>query len=329
MIKSVHIALLVTSVVLVSFLWKERPLPYPTLVMCDVGQGDALLLIDGSWQMLVDAGPDKSVLSCLGKYLPFWDRQIELVVATHPDSDHIGGLQEILARFSTPTVMLEWVDKETTEFEALKRTISSKAQIGQLQVLTPLPGMELQTPSKFPIMVLWPDLAESPPPEEIQAKTETYLWDKKQENNGKNISKTKYNDRSIVLLLHIHTTRVLLTGDLETAGEQALLKQSLTESVDILKVGHHGSKTSTSQSFLDTFKPETSLISVGKNNRYGHPSPEVLERLFAAHTRVYSTAESGDIVISFFKDHYSVTNKQKSSSSLNSHELIGMLSISQ
>ncbi len=326
---SVRLSIIGACSLLFVFLWNERPVSHPTLILCDVGQGDAILLIDGSWQMLVDAGPDSSVLSCLGKHLPFWDRQIELVVATHPDSDHIDGLQEVLARFTTPVLMMEWLDKETTEFEALKRSISSKAQSKQLQLLTPAPGMELQTPSKFVITVLWPDQAQRPPPGDFQAKTETQLWDKNQEKRTKTSSEIKYNDRSIVLLLHLMATRVLLTGDLESAGEQALLKQSLTEPVDILKVGHHGSKTSTSQSFLDTFKPETSLISVGKNNRYGHPSPEVLERLSAAHTRVYSTAESGDIVITFFKDHYAVTDKQQASSSLNSHELIGMLSMSQ
>jgi beta-lactamase superfamily II metal-dependent hydrolase len=242
--------------------------------------------------------------------MPFWDRTIEVVVATHPDKDHIGGLRSVLERFETPLLLMEWSEKESTDFEALKALISSKRAENKLRLLQPTQGLRMQLSGVFQAEVLsshaiieWL-LADQNG--DIQASAETQLWDSARVTAGKNTAHINYNEGSIVLLLEINGTRVLLTGDLESLGEQALLRQGVIEQVDILKVGHHGSKTSTSDAFLHALQPETALISVGKKNSYGHPSPEVIDRLRAFSTDIYSTAEQGDIQIVFLNGSYVV-----------------------
>jgi competence protein ComEC len=288
----------------------ERPSEHAELIVCDVGQGDAILFVLGSWQLLVDGGPDDAVVSCLARHMPMWDRTIEVIVATHPDKDHIGGLRTVLERFHTPLLLMEWSEKESTDFEALKAVISSKQAADKLRLLQPARGQVLQLGEKLRAEVLSSHLEsaalESTSQGRNESVAETQLWDASREKTAQKTGNINYNERSIVLLLSYEEVRILLTGDLEHQGEQALLRQGLIEPVSILKVGHHGSKTSTSEAFLHALQPETALISAGKKNSFGHPSPEVIARLHTFSTEVFSTSELGELRVVFSNQGYAV-----------------------
>lgn len=294
------------AVFAVVLLKNEQPPKQPTLVFCDVGQGDAVLYLDGEWQLLVDAGPNEAVLQCLARYMAFWDRTIEMVVLTHPDSDHLGGLQAVLERFETPVVMFELLDKKTAEFDAFKRRVLSKVSQKKTKVVTPQQGEVFEFGGRLTVTTLWPDQKNNVSPDKGTQSPETQLWDSSSEKVALEATEKNYNNRSIALLLEVLATRVLLTGDIEAEVEQSLKGNPLIKRVNVIKIAHHGSKTSSTQAFLNRVRPETAVVSAGKNNQYGHPSPEVLTRFFSLGSRVFSTAASGDVVITFFENGYSV-----------------------
>ena len=270
------------------------------IIFCDVGQGDGTLITMGLTQVLIDGGPDDKIHDCLVRHMPFWDRTLELVVATHPDTDHIAGLPSVFAAYK---VNLLWVTDraaETEVFTQFRTAVLDELQagstlqypfLGQLVRLGPLVTMEVV----FPLVE---DVAGVPEKDHIQLYsdqlTETQLSAvlKKQKERGEN-----NNDRSIVLLLHIGQVKILLMGDLEARGEQALLNQHLITDIDILKVGHHGSKTSSIPTFVQQTRPEISIISCGVNNRYGHPHPEVIDNLEQISSIIWRTDRNGEIEV--------------------------------
>ena len=125
--------------------------------------------------------------------------------------------------------------------------------------------------------------------------------------------KESTNDRSIALLLEYGQLRIFLSGDLEEEGELGILESALIDQVDILKVAHHGSKTSSTKVFLSQVRPELSLISVGKNNKFNHPSPEVLDNLRAVFSRIVRTDQSGDIKIELLNDKFHLVSPKNDS----------------
>jgi competence protein ComEC len=215
-----------------------------------VGQGDAVFIeAPNGTQVLVDSGADGSVLRELGKVMSFWDRSIDIVAATHPDMDHIGGFPEIFQRFDIEYVLDTETESDTGIYEAYvenrDREKSERviAEAGQVIVLDKKEGVFME--------VLFPgDVSE--------------IKDK--------------NDASIILRLVYGEKEVLLTGDASKKIERYLVSVygDRLES-DILKLGHHGSKTSTDKTFVERVNPETVVVSAGLNNRFGHPHQEVLD----------------------------------------------------
>lgn len=264
---------------------------YLHIIFCDVGQGDAILVSHLSTQLLIDGGKDEKVLECLEKNMPFWDKKLEVIVATHPDADHIGGLVHVFNHYSTNLIVTNGMMKETTDFDEFKKVVSRKlsAKTRHLQLHQ---GDAGTIGSEIYFSVLSPRVASSNNPLIIAGFPETQLWDK--QSVATNISENT-NDGSIVLLLEYKSTSILLTGDLEKSGELALASQGLLAEVDILKVGHHGSKTSTSPEFLQMVRPEISVISSGKNNQFGHPNPETLAALRTHSSLIYRTDEHGTL----------------------------------
>lgn len=228
------------------------------VVVCDVGQGDAILATYKNTQILFDVGPDnKKVLKCLENHMPFWDKTIEVVVLSHGDSDHVGGLNDVIKTYKVKNFFSNgYLNKE------IEQKIYSK-KISQSDVISI---------SLFSFDVVWPD-----------QKLE-------KEVDG--------NENSVAGILSIKNSSwtMFLSGDMEMEAEQKLIwREVLNKPVTVLKVSHHGSKTATSQELLEILKPKTAVISVGKNNRFGHPTKEVLERLKNNGAEIKRADEIGEI----------------------------------
>lgn len=252
---------------LVVWLW-GRPDGRLHVVFLDVGQGDAIFIQSPSGrQLLVDGGRYPSVvLDELGRQMPFWDRSIDLVLATHPDEDHMAGLVSVLERYQVSGLIANGVDAAgDPAFEALLAAASQDgvtvhtAQTGEV---VSLDGARLE--------ILHAGNMET----------------------GEN-----RNDASIVARLDYGDLSLLLTGDAETAAETALLNSGCDLDAVILKAGHHGANTSSSAPFLAAVSPQVIVISVGEDNTFGHPSPAMLERAAATGAMILRTDESGTLEV--------------------------------
>jgi len=286
---------LVSLLFLCQLFLSRWPAPAPRLIFCDVGQGDAILVTYGFWQLLVDGGPDATVLNCLDKYVPFWDRKIEILVATHPDSDHIIGLTEVMKRYRLGRVIVPPVAKNSPDFMQFRQELVD-AGLTPEKIINPCYGTKVQLNHRIKAEVV----------SNCSKIRSIYLWESQLSEqqlsailNSHQLEISNYNNLSIVLLLTIGHEQVLLTGDLEQDGERALLEQGVITKVDILKVGHHGSKTSSSPELLEVTQPEKAVISSGQNNSYGHPHPEVIDRLTQLGVQIMRTDQTGNIIFDF------------------------------
>lgn len=233
----------------------------------DVGQGDAILIESpiGN-QLLIDGGPDKSILSALGRNMPFYDRSIDAVLISHPDLDHIGGIPEVLKKYKVGEYLSSGATSSTNTYVETENDLVNK-NIYQEQIMSDeiidLGGGAL-------LKILYP----------------------KTEQKGKDT-----NEYSIVAKLYYGKSTFLFTGDAPTDVEDFLSKTEGKElKSDVLKVAHHGSVNSLSDSFLSAVAPEYSVISAGRNNRYGHPHKEIVNFLNEIKTEILGTYDLGDII---------------------------------
>jgi competence protein ComEC len=238
------------------------------VIFFDVGQGDAILITEGSQQLLIDGGKDgKLLLEKMGKYVPFWDRRIETVVETHPDQDHIGGLIEIFRTYEVGSVVKTKVLSDSQTFKKLEEEIAKQ----QPNIIEAKNGIKLQFPNGEFADVLYPfDTIEG-----LQKET---------------------NASSVVVKLETANDKMLFTGDLPLQQEDELIKNNLDLAVDVLKVGHHGSKYSSGNELLKAVKAKYAVISVGRQNSYGHPNQETIQRLLQNKLEILRTDQLGDIV---------------------------------
>lgn len=237
------------------------------LVFCDVGQGDAILISQGSNQILIDGGPGQSVLGCLSNHLPFWDREIEVVVATHPEADHITGLIDVIERYNVKQFVVNSLGKESAVFAEFRTAVLNEGS----DIYFPKEGDRIKINS-LELLVFWPQSQEK-----VLGATTVVQG---------------VNETSIVLKLSFGSFDALLTGDISTKVESQLD----LEDVEVLKVAHHGSKYSTSKEFLEQTQPELAVISVGKNP-FGHPTSEVIERIGELGIKLLRTDEEGEIEV--------------------------------
>ncbi len=235
----------------------------------DVGQGDATLFYTDSREViLVDGGPNLSVLYELGKALPFYERTIDLLILTHPDSDHINGLVEVVKRYKIKRVLFTGISDDLAAYKIWQEYIR-------------LSGAEIviaQAGQRFIYGGL--NLAVLYPLEDLSNRTFVDT-----------------NESSLAIKFSFQTIDFLLTGDLPIEQELILVNSGNDLSAEVMKTGHHGSKTSTHQSFLDAVKPQYVVISAGKDNNYGHPHYIVLQRLLSRHINILRTDEMGTIRI--------------------------------
>lgn len=283
---SVPIVLLLITCV-ISKKWPDR---YLHFITCDVGQGDALLITLGFTQILIDAGKDTEVLHCLDEYIPFWDRDIELIVITHPDFDHYGGMKGVLERYTVKKLAQLPFKKNDAEFEALQTIVQAKKEKG-MAVFSPVAHDYLFRNQDLEIKTLWPQkkLLKT----NSTQTAETLLSDITIEQTPETLDT---NILSITLLLEYKNSSFLLTGDLEKEAELAVARNNMTMDIDVLKVGHHGSKHGTQAEFLRIARPEIAVVSAGKNNQYNHPDKDVTLRLEQyVKTSLYRTDLEGTI----------------------------------
>jgi len=237
----------------------------------DVGQGDAILIQTPNGQdILIDGGPDPQRINLeLSKKLPFWDRKIDLVVCTQPHADHVIGLIEVLLRYEVKQVLEPGVSYDSPVYQEWCNLVEDKG----IEYNVAQTGQEIDLGRGIEIEVL-------NPPEVLFAGTSNDV-----DNNG------------LVLKLAWNKISFLFTADIREEAEFELIGQRANLRSTVLKAAHHGSETSTSQQFLAAAAPEVAVISVGADNNFGHPSPEVVERLVdrLGEDSVYRTDEDGTI----------------------------------
>jgi len=251
------------------------------LIFCDVGQGDAILAIHGETQVLIDGGPGNKVLSCLSDHMPFWDREIEMVISTHPDNDHLAGLIPVIERYSvTQFVSNSLVVDKAVFWEARKKILEKN-----IPVYSPKMGDKLKV-GQLSFEVFWPG----------EKQGNELVWEKSDDPQvlGIDVFIGKTNELSVVTKLSYSDFDVLLTGDIE-AGQEEEIEDDVGK-IEVLKIAHHGSKYSSAQTFLEKISPELAVISVGRNS-YGHPTPEVLERLKNLGTAIKRTDLDGEVEV--------------------------------
>lgn len=234
----------------------------------DVGQGDAIFIQaeDGS-QVLIDGGENKNILNRLSEVMPFYDRSIDVLILSHAHKDHLGGLLEVLKRYEVGLVMEPCLDTGTAEYREWLRLLQDK----KIERVCAERGQRICLGESSCFSILLP----------------------KGQVEGRNI-----HDAVLVARLDYGKNSFLFTGDMEKNQETYLIyAEGGNLASDVLKVGHHGSDTSTSESFLGYVSPEYAVISAGKDNKFGHPRAEVLDRLVRFGVSVLRTDERGTIKI--------------------------------
>lgn len=259
--------LLVLVIIFAVIIFKSNQ-NFLTVNFLNVGQGDAILISQGKNQILIDGGPSgRTIMEKLGTYVPFWDREIEVILITHPDIDHIEGLVDVLQNYKVDAIIETDVQSDSAVYAKLQSLIKEK----NISKIKGTYGTKIKLNEKNELEVL------------------------SFEDKNAAVSK-ETNSSSIVSKLLASNQKFLFIGDLPSEKETEMISRNIDLSADILKIGHHGSKYSTSQEFLDKVNPQDAVISVGKNNRYGHPAPEILERLKNKKINIFRTDTKGDII---------------------------------
>lgn len=245
----------------------------------DVGQGDAVLIESPTGnQLLYDAGPPSgAVLRALAHELPFWDRSIDIAMFSHPDMDHIGGFPEVFKRYDIAVALEPGVGSTNGVYDESQSAITHEGA-AHFNVQK---GMVIELGGGATAEVLYPD----------------------HDTTG-----METNSASIVLLVHYGDTAFLLSGDLPKNLEDYLVgNYGEALHANVLKLGHHGSRTSTSPYWLSAVHPDVAVISAGKDNSYGHPHKEVIDLLAQESVPALITFEEG--VIAFESDGATVVRK--------------------
>ena len=240
------------------------------LVLLDIGQGDAIYIeAPNGRQMIVDGGPKDALMGELAKVMPRGDKSIDAIVITNPDADHMHGFISLLKQYSVGAVLEPGTPTHTQTYAQIEEGIAEHhipriiARAGMRVVLDPVRNIYYE--------VLFPD---------------------------RDVSTWKTNDGSIVGRLVYGSTSYLLTGDATFYTESLIeARYGNTLASDVLKVGHHGSRTSTGDALLEAVRPALAIISAGLHNSYGHPTQETLDRLTAHHIPYYVTIDKGYIEV--------------------------------
>lgn len=269
------------------------------MVVCDVGQGDAILFNYRNYQVLVDGGANDKVLECLNNNIPFWDRDLEMVILTHPDKDHYGGLIYVAERYRLLYFVWGGLMRQDSNFEKLL------AQVGNQRsnMIRVEQGSEIAV-DKIKIKFYWPNkewlsekLSDNNPKEISLNQSESDKEYQKESILGtiNEESQLSINDFSLVFNIAFDEFDVLITGDADSRIQPEIMKTAAVVDAEILKVAHHGSRHAFNDRFLSLFESALAIISVGGNNPWGHPSPDLLRKLDRFGLAVLRTDTEGEI----------------------------------
>lgn len=261
--------LLAAGVLVVGYIWFVYTPENNNLVVTflNIGQGDSTIIRTSQGEtILIDGGPDRTILSKLAKYIPWAERTIDLMILSHPHADHLTGLNYVLERYKVRHVLMTDAVHTTPEYFRFLELLKEK----NIPITLATTGKKFMFSDGVVIEVIWPN--------------ETFV-DRKLSD---------LNDSSIVDKLVYGSSSIIFTGDTPAANEQAILRAGLDVRAQILKVAHQGSKTSSTKEFIQAVAPEVAIIPVGPNS-YGHPHKEVVDRLNELVPLVLRTDEEGDI----------------------------------
>jgi beta-lactamase superfamily II metal-dependent hydrolase len=233
----------------------------------DVGQGDSTLIsLPGSVEVLIDGGRDSEAVSQVEKNMPPFDNKIEYVIATHPDSDHIGGLPQVLQNYKVGEFIQTDKKGDSQTYSKLEDLIKQK----NIPVHEVQKGEIISFSALASAKVLWPD--------------------------EKQIDSLSSNDSSVVLRFACGSSYVILTGDAQTEAQDSIAKENTEDDLaaQIFHTAHHGAKNGFSENLVDKVKPETAIVSVGPNS-YGHPSSFTLNELGKLSIKTYRTDKNGTL----------------------------------
>ncbi len=270
--KLFKILIVVLAMLTLALVWVfiEEKQKFLEIDFFDVGQGDSIFIETPKHkQILIDGGPDLTILEKLGREMPFWDRSIDLVVLSHPEADHLAGLIEVVKRYKIGGILTTGIIRETSEYQEWQKTIQEE----KIPIYIAQANGVINLDDNIKLIVLYP-----------------------LENLSGQVIKDS-NNTSIVSQLVYKDFELLLTGDIEKKIEKELLKNPPAGGLesDILKIAHHGSKTSTAEEFIKAVDPIIAVIQAGKDNTYGHPHQSVLDTLNNIATFV--TGRDGDVKI--------------------------------
>ena len=238
------------------------------LIACDVGQGDGMLLVSPSGkQIVVDGGPGTKIVDCLSQNMPFWDRTVELVVATHAQKDHMEGLLEVMARYKVKMI----AETKVNNGSELHREWEKAVKEEEAKVYIAKKGDRLKI-DRLTLDILWPDAQKL--------------------NSWQMTSPSDLNESAIVLRTNYGQFCVYLTADIPKETLQGLVDKKC----QILKISHHGSKTGTNTEIINEVSPRLAIIQVGKNS-YGHPTKEVIDLLTSKAVKILRNDTNGVIEI--------------------------------
>ena len=238
------------------------------VVFLDIGQGDAILIKTPYGQnILIDGGPDNTVIKRLAENFSWWDKKIDLMILTHPHDDHVSGLIDVIKRYKVEKILYTGVVHSSPDY---------------------LAWLELIRDRKIPLTII-----DRPQIIEFGENCGLQIIYPRESLLGKEVS--NLNNSSIVAKLVYGQTKFLLAGDIESEVEQELLNSGTDLSAQVFKANHHGSDTSNSTEFLQAVQPEIVVIQVGADNNFGHPSRRVIKRIERIGAQVFRNDLDGTV----------------------------------
>jgi len=253
-----------------NILWSEQPIVLVPgadeiyVFFMDVGQGDSTLIFSHDAAVLIDAGEFRYRNTVLGYLRQLGITRLDYIIATHPHSDHIGGLPTVISQLEVGRILMPDTTNNTAAFENLIDAIDNH----EIPLTVPVPGQQFSA-GVIQFTVLHP-------PQGFPGGI---------------------NNNSIIIRLDHGYTSFMFTGDAERQAELALISSGMPIEANVLRVGHHGSRTSSIPEFLDAVNPDVAVISVGANNQHGHPNRDVIDNLVARNIQIFRTDEMGTVIM--------------------------------